>query len=76
MKVLILLKKPNEMTFDDRQHLNNNYSMTDVQFAELHGVSIIIAGVKYILDYNQKIYNYEHIPFIELNEKLLKQIKG
>ena len=76
MRVLILLKEFNNMRYQQRAHLLRNYNNSDLIEAIESEAELTLNDVKYIKDYNQTRYNYEYIPFIELDDKMINKIKG
>jgi len=81
MRVLVILREFNKMSFGERQHLLANYKEADLIeansfFMMKKNQKIVIGDVTYIKDFNQDEFNYEFISFIELNENIIKQIKG
>ena len=81
MRVLVILREFNKMSFEERQHLLANYKEADLIeansfFMMKKNQKIVIGDVTYIKDFNQDEFNYEFISFIELNENIIKQIKG
>jgi len=81
MKVLVILREFNKMSFGERKHLLANYKEADLIkansfFMMKKNQKIVIGDVTYIKDFNQDEFNYEFISFIELNENIIKQIKG